>query len=233
MPGELLVDEPADGVVRLTISNPEKRNALDHAILDAIAERRARRSTRAASCSPAPTGCSPSGYDIGDIPERRLRASRPRSSSPIPFTSGDRGARGLPVPDASPRCRATRSAAGSSSRCPATCASPRDGILLGMPPAKLGLVYSHTGLRQLPRRDRRAAHPRAVPARPQRRRRDGAATGGWSTASSARTSSQAAALELAAELAGQRAAVDQRQQARDPRAAARRGRAGPATSSAS
>ncbi len=34
--GELLVDEPADGVVRLTISNPAKRNALDHPILDAI-----------------------------------------------------------------------------------------------------------------------------------------------------------------------------------------------------
>ena len=34
--GKLLVDEPADGVVRLTISNPAKRNALDHPILDAI-----------------------------------------------------------------------------------------------------------------------------------------------------------------------------------------------------
>ena len=34
--GELLIDEPADGVVRLTISNPAKRNALDHPILDAI-----------------------------------------------------------------------------------------------------------------------------------------------------------------------------------------------------
>ncbi len=34
--GKLLVDEPADGVLRLTISNPAKRNALDHPILDAI-----------------------------------------------------------------------------------------------------------------------------------------------------------------------------------------------------
>ena len=34
--GKLLVDEPAAGVVRLTISNPAKRNALDHPILDAI-----------------------------------------------------------------------------------------------------------------------------------------------------------------------------------------------------
>ena len=37
MAGELLIDRPADGVVRLTISNPDKRNALDQAILDAIA----------------------------------------------------------------------------------------------------------------------------------------------------------------------------------------------------
>ncbi len=36
MAGQLLQDEPADGVLRLTISNPEKRGALDHAILDAI-----------------------------------------------------------------------------------------------------------------------------------------------------------------------------------------------------
>ena len=37
MAGELLLDRPADGVLRLTISNPVKRNALDQPILDAIA----------------------------------------------------------------------------------------------------------------------------------------------------------------------------------------------------
>ena len=31
------MDEPAEGIVRFTISNPKKRNALDHAILDGIA----------------------------------------------------------------------------------------------------------------------------------------------------------------------------------------------------
>ena len=36
--GKLLIDEPAAGVVRMTISNPAKRNALDHPILDAISE---------------------------------------------------------------------------------------------------------------------------------------------------------------------------------------------------
>src|SRR6266550_3823721 len=77
MAGELLLDRPADGVLRLTISNPAKRNALDHAILDAVAAVLA---------------------DLGD-------------------------ARALVLTGA-------------------------DGMVLGMPPAKLGLVYSHTGLRR-------------------------------------------------------------------------------------
>ena len=47
-----------------------------------------------------------------------------------------------------PRSTGTRSAAGSSSRWPATCGSPRPQHKLGMPPARLGLVYSHTGLRR-------------------------------------------------------------------------------------
>ena len=36
--GKLRLDRPADGVVRLTIDHAAKRNALDHEILDAIAE---------------------------------------------------------------------------------------------------------------------------------------------------------------------------------------------------
>jgi enoyl-CoA hydratase/carnithine racemase len=36
--GQLLIDEPAPHVARLTISNPEKRGALDHAILDTFTQ---------------------------------------------------------------------------------------------------------------------------------------------------------------------------------------------------
>ena len=36
--GKLLLDSPAEAVVRIRISNPERRNALDHEILDALAE---------------------------------------------------------------------------------------------------------------------------------------------------------------------------------------------------
>ena len=36
--GKLLLDEPAEAVARLRINNPAKRNALDHDILDGLAE---------------------------------------------------------------------------------------------------------------------------------------------------------------------------------------------------
>ena len=36
--GKLLLDQPAEAVARIRISNPERRNALDHEILDALAE---------------------------------------------------------------------------------------------------------------------------------------------------------------------------------------------------
>ena len=47
--GKLRLDEPAPHVARLTLDNPAKRNALDHDILDALAERAAA-SSRPAAC---------------------------------------------------------------------------------------------------------------------------------------------------------------------------------------
>ena len=46
--GKLLLDEPGESIARLTIANPERRGALDHELLDALAEAAARRSTPAA-----------------------------------------------------------------------------------------------------------------------------------------------------------------------------------------
>ena len=102
-----------------------------------------------------------------------------------------------------------------------------------MPPAKLGLVYSHTGLRRfleaigvprtrelflLGRNDRRA---------------DGARRGASSTRSSLPSDLEEEALELGRGARRQRAAQRARQQARDPRAAARRRATSTPTSSAS
>ena len=67
MAGELLLDRPADGVLRLTISNPAKRNALDHAILDAIAAVLDDIGAARAVLFIGADGMFFSGYDIGDI----------------------------------------------------------------------------------------------------------------------------------------------------------------------
>ena len=149
--GKLLIDEPAAGVVRLTISNPAKRNALDHPILDAITATLAR--ARAA------------GLD-GALRDRHRRARhvlgrlRHRRDPRRGVRGARRAARRAPV-------HAKRSTRSRRSRCPTLAVLPghtiggglelalacdlrvaQDGIKLGMPPAKLGLVYSHTGLRR-------------------------------------------------------------------------------------
>ncbi|MDQ5808096.1 MAG: enoyl-CoA hydratase-related protein [Actinomycetota bacterium] len=146
MPGRLLVDEPAEGIVRLTISNPAKRNALDHPILDALAA--AAREHAEARCLilTGAEGMFSAGYDIGDIPED-VFAERAERLVAHPFTA---------ALDALEACDAPVVAAlpghtiGGGLEL-ALCCDFRiaaEGILLGMPPAKLGLVYSHTGVRR-------------------------------------------------------------------------------------
>ena len=89
--GKLLVDEPAEGVVRLTISNPSKRNALDHPILDAITAtlQRARRprAGRALRCVivTGAHGMFSAGYDIGEIPDEEFE-ERAEALVAHPFT---------------------------------------------------------------------------------------------------------------------------------------------------
>jgi enoyl-CoA hydratase/carnithine racemase len=148
VPGQLLVDEPADGVVRLTISNPSKRNALDHAILDGIAEAVADADARDARCLvlTGAEGMFSSGYDIGDIPDDVFAVEAERLVA-HPFTAAldALDATDLPTVAALPG----HTIGGGLEL--ALCCDMRvaaEGINLGMPPAKLGLVYSHTGLRR-------------------------------------------------------------------------------------
>jgi enoyl-CoA hydratase/carnithine racemase len=145
MPGQLLHDEPAAGVLRLTISNPAKRNALDHAILDGIAEALGSTDARCVILTGA-DGMFSSGYDIGDIPADVFTVEAEKLVA-HPFTSA------IDALDAFDR--PTVAACGGHTiggglelalACDFRVAAP--GIKLGMPPAKLGLVYSHTGLRR-------------------------------------------------------------------------------------
>jgi enoyl-CoA hydratase/carnithine racemase len=145
--GELLIDEPADGVRRLTISNPDKRNALDHAILDAIAEVVARRAgdVRCLLLTGA-GGMFSSGYDLGGI-EDDVFAEEAERLVAHPFASALEALDACDVPIVAALPGHT---IGGGLELALACdlRIAADGIRLGMPPAKLGLVYSHTGLRR-------------------------------------------------------------------------------------
>src|SRR3712207_1261034 len=145
MAGELLVDEPADGVVRLTISNPAKRNALDHAILDALAEAVAGTEARCLVLTGA-GGMFSAGYDIGDIPDD-VFAVQAEKLVAHPFTAALDALEATDVPTVAALPGHTIGGGLELALC-CDMRVAAEGIRLGMPPAKLGLVYSHTGLRR-------------------------------------------------------------------------------------
>jgi len=143
--GRLLTDTPAEGVLRLTISNPDKRNALDHEILDGIAHGVREADARCIVLT-GEHGMFSSGYDIGDIPDD-VFAEEAEKLVAHPFTSAIEAldATDLPTIAALPG-HTIGGGLELALACDLRIAA--DGIKLGMPPAKLGLVYSHTGLRR-------------------------------------------------------------------------------------
>lgn len=143
--GSLRVDEPAPGVARLTISNPARRGALDHAILDAIAAKLPGLDARCVLITGEEHTFS-AGYDIGDLPES-VFADEAEKLIAHPFAAAIDAIDAYPYP--------TLAALGGHTiggglelalACDLRIAAAE--IKLGMPPAKLGLVYSHTGLRR-------------------------------------------------------------------------------------
>ena len=146
MAGELLLDRPADGVLRLTISNPAKRNALDHPILDAIAAVLDDIGDARVVLLTGTEGMFSSGYDIGDIPGDVFAEEAERLVA-HPFAAALEALEACEVPTVAALPGHT---IGGGLELALACdlRVAADGILLGMPPAKLGLVYSHTGLRR-------------------------------------------------------------------------------------
>jgi enoyl-CoA hydratase/carnithine racemase len=148
--GKLLIDRPAPGAVRLTISNPDKRNALDHPILDAITATLARLAqpgseTRCVILTGA-HGMFSAGYDIGEIPDEEFE-ERAEALVAHPFTEAIDALEAFPYPTLAALPGHT---IGGGLELALACdlRVALEGIKLGMPPAKLGLVYSHTGLRR-------------------------------------------------------------------------------------
>lgn len=153
--GKLLVDEPATGVVRLTISNPQKRNALDHPILGAITATLAELAAEDAAHGGSGAGCVvitgahgmfSAGYDIGEIPEEGFEEEAERLIA-HPFTEAIDALEAFPYPTLAVMPGHT---IGGGLELALSCdlRVAEESISLGMPPAKLGLVYSHTGLRR-------------------------------------------------------------------------------------
>ena len=196
MPGELLVDEPAEGIVRLAISNPAKRGALDHAILDGLAEAVAAHGDAGCLILTGAHGMFSAGYDIGDIPDDMF-AVKAEQLVAHPFTA---------ALDALEACDAPVVAAlpghtiGGGLEL-ALCCDFRvaaEGIRLGMPPAKLGLVYSHTGLRRF---IHAIGAPRTRELFLRGRNIDAPTALAWGLVNEVAEDADAAALDLARELA--------------------------------
>jgi enoyl-CoA hydratase/carnithine racemase len=152
--GKLILDEPAENVVRIRISNPDKRGALDHEILDWLATLIQQQE---AYCVVI-TGDGPvfsAGYDIGNFPEAQIggddvdRSFSKRAESLVahPFTEAIEAIEAYPYPVIA---AINGYAIGGGLELAVSCdiRIAARGVKMGMPPAKIGLIYSHTGLRK-------------------------------------------------------------------------------------
>jgi enoyl-CoA hydratase/carnithine racemase len=147
--GKLWLDRPADAVARITIRNPSKRNALDHEILDGIAtlmeELDEGIATRCVILQ-GTEGMFSAGYDIGDIPDEVFAEEAERLVA-HPFSRAIQAVESFPFPTLA---ALNGHALGGGLELALTCdlRIAARGVKLGMPPAKLGLIYSHTGLQK-------------------------------------------------------------------------------------
>ena len=143
--GKLRLDFPAEHVARLTIDNPDKRNALDHAILDALAARLPEIEARCLLITAVGPVFS-AGYDIGNLPRGEF-ADRAEALVAHPFHAAIEALDAFPYPSvAALNGHAIGGGLELALACDLRVAS--EDAKLGMPPARLGLVYSHTGLRR-------------------------------------------------------------------------------------
>ena len=143
--GKLRLDEPAPHVIRLTIDHPEKRNALDHEILDAFADVLPRLEARCLLITATGKVFS-AGYDIGALPKDDF-ARAAEAIVAHPFTAAIEALDAYPFPVlAALNGHAIGGGLELALSCDLRVCSA--DARLGMPPARLGLIYSHTGLRK-------------------------------------------------------------------------------------
>ncbi len=143
--GKLVRDEPRDGVVRLRIANPGRRGALDHEILDALADAVGSLDARCLVITGS-EGMFSAGYDLGNLDGQEFEEDAERLVA-HPFHSAIEALEEYPFPVVG---ALNGHAIGGGLELALTCdiRIAARGIKVGMPPAKLGLIYSHTGLRK-------------------------------------------------------------------------------------
>lgn len=143
--GRLLVDQPAPDVARLTISNPQRRGALDHPILDAIASTLPQIDARCLIITGEGRTFS-AGFDLAGLPDGMVAEEADRLVA-HPFAAAIDAVEAYPYPTiAALNGHAIGGGLELALSCDLRVAART--ITLGMPPAKLGLVYSHTGIRK-------------------------------------------------------------------------------------
>jgi enoyl-CoA hydratase/carnithine racemase len=143
--GKLRLDHPAPDVARLTIANERKRNALDLAILDGIAETVPSLDARCLLITGEGRVFS-AGYDIGNLPREEF-AEAAEELVAHPFQAAIEALERYPFPSVA---ALNGHAIGGGLELALSCdlRIAAESAVLGMPPAKLGLIYSHTGLRK-------------------------------------------------------------------------------------
>jgi enoyl-CoA hydratase/carnithine racemase len=143
--GRLRLDFPAEHVARLTIDNPAKRNALDHDVLDALSAELPRLDARCVLLT-ATGDVFSAGYDIGNLQDRDAIAEA-ETLVAHPFHAAIEALEAFPFPAvAALNGHAIGGGLELALACDLRLAAA--GAKVGMPPARLGLVYSHTGLRR-------------------------------------------------------------------------------------
>jgi enoyl-CoA hydratase/carnithine racemase len=143
--GKLVLDEPAEHVARLKIRNPAKRGALDHEMLDALASTLGSLEARCLIFTGDGNMFS-AGYDIGNLDDRNFE-ERAEALVAHPFHEAIEALEAFEYPVIAALNGHT---IGGGLELAISCdiRVAARGIKLGMPPAKLGLIYSHTGLRK-------------------------------------------------------------------------------------
>lgn len=147
--GKLRLDFPAESVARLTISRPEARNALDHDVLGAIAEAMPGLDRGIELRCVVLTGegrAFSAGYDIAGIPSESFERDA-EALVAHPFTAALDAVAAHPWPVLA-AINGHALGGGLELALTADLRLCARGAKLGMPPAKLGLIYGHTGLRR-------------------------------------------------------------------------------------